>query len=256
MMKPNSQVIEYPPCPECKSPDTSYRLKLNRYRCEDCNNSWDAPKRVPNELQKLVTFTGECLPESAKKSWARVQQVSFDAKWNTSIALIIAASVSAGASCLSPISFTEAYLLKGVHLAMISSLCYVWGLSQSEVSYISTQTILRGLGLELTSAVTTALLKVFFPNVGIIGSVINATTATVITCAYGAIILGALTAIWKWQQKTGMKIEDMPSEIINGILKHHLTQENLKRAVSFFKQHGATPSALANFASLTPTASL
>src|SRR5690606_16625924 len=52
-------------------------------------------------------------------------------------AIIFTSSASAAAACFVPIPFADFASLIVIHTSMLASLCYVWGLSQSQVTNIS-----------------------------------------------------------------------------------------------------------------------
>jgi len=152
----------------------------------------------PKGLDELVKLTMEVLPDAMKKAFAAVQKVDMEIKKQQAGAIIGAASVAAAGVAASPIPFSDALLIVPIQIGMLAGISAVFGLP-IEQSFLSTLigSVITGGAATLTGrAIFSNLLK-SIPGVGTIaGGAIAASTASLITTAFGEAYKAVLEALF------------------------------------------------------------
>jgi uncharacterized protein (DUF697 family)/GTPase SAR1 family protein len=158
-------------------------------------------------LDVLIQVMGEALPEELMDTLQHVQIASLAEKKRyaqAAVATAAAASVGEGAA---PIPFSDCALLIPTQLTMIVSITVVFGfdVNKSILAALLTSTIGSGGATVLGKTVVSGLLKLI-PGAGsVIGGVISAGTAGVITTALGEAYIGVLELVFRGE----MSINDL-----------------------------------------------
>jgi uncharacterized protein (DUF697 family)/GTPase SAR1 family protein len=158
-------------------------------------------------LDVLIQVMGEALPEELMDTLQHVQIASLAEKKSyaqAAVATAAAASVGEGAA---PIPFSDCALLIPTQLTMIVSITVVFGfdVNKSILAALLTSTIGSGGATVLGKTVVSGLLKLI-PGAGsVIGGVISAGTAGVITTALGEAYIGVLELVFRGE----MSINDL-----------------------------------------------
>jgi len=161
-------------------------------------------------LDVLIQVMGEALPEELMDTLQHVQIASLAEKKRyaqAAVAAAVAASVCEGAV---PIPFSDCALLIPTQLTMIASITVVFGfdVNKSILTALLTSTIGSGGATVLGKTVVSGLLKII-PGAGsVVGGVISATTAGVITTALGEAYIGVLELVFKGE----MSINDLSTK--------------------------------------------
>lgn len=148
-----------------------------------------------DQTTKLIDWSIERLPEHLQKAFISQQKLSFALKRKYAKIAIAGHVVAAGAVGASPIPFSDAALLTGNELILLTELLYIYDMGGIKNAIKSTfiGTLLSNLG---KSAVGT--IAKFFPGIGTaVGALINASVAVGITWAFGGAISIACEKYWK-----------------------------------------------------------
>ncbi|WP_060668788.1 YcjF family protein [Oceanobacillus caeni] len=177
---------------QCFSDDTSFYEQLQKLELPVKNivRLLAAPKRIINNIEipayglnNLVDATFDALPEATKRAFVNAQKTNIDLKvkeakkWSTGF---IASSFGAG---FSPIPFSDAVVLSGIQITLITKITNIFGFSRSRAL---TQTIVSALAgtsaATLTGRAMVGQLLKFIPGVGTVaGGIINGAVASTIT---------------------------------------------------------------------------
>ncbi len=152
----------------------------------------------PMGLEALVELTSELIPESKRRALAAAQKASVAFKRKVAHGAVGTAATAAAAVALSPIPFSDAFLLAPVQVAMLAAISSTFGLELSQA--FLTTLVASATG---TTAVTFAgralvanALKLL-PGAGTAaGAAISATTAVALTTALGEAYIATLAALY------------------------------------------------------------
>ena len=178
----------------------------------------------PMGLVELVECTHEVLPEGARHAFAAAQKVSLRYKRRQARAIVSGAAVAAAAACAVPIPFSNVAVLVPTQIAMLASISGIFGL---EISMASLGALVGASGTAaINRYIATSLLKLV-PGAGsIVGSVIGAATAGILTTTLGEIYIATLVAVFT---RTGGETPDIDSvhqEFTNQLAKTQLAKTN------------------------------
>jgi uncharacterized protein (DUF697 family)/GTP-binding protein EngB required for normal cell division len=153
----------------------------------------------PMGLEDLVEVTMEVVPEGRRNAFAAAQRVSLKQKVNRSHTVVVsAATVAAGIGAM-PIPFADAALIIPVQISMLAGISAVWGLplSTAFVGTLISGAVTGSAGTILGRAAVGALFKLI-PGAGsVVGGTINASTASLLTTAFGEAYITSLSFLMK-----------------------------------------------------------
>jgi len=146
-------------------------------------------------LEELVARSMEVLPEGVKRAFAAAQKASIAAKQEVARTLVTRAALAASGAATVPIPLSDAVLISGVQVAMLSGITRVWGLNLERGFFITLLSSLVGtLGATLVGRTVAGGLAKLIPGLGsLIGATVNATTAATLTKALGEAYIATLT---------------------------------------------------------------
>ncbi len=150
-------------------------------------------------LDKLIDLTTEVIPEAHRNALAAANRVNLKQRLDRSRAAVAAAAASAGVMGAVPIPFSDTVTIIPIQVTMLATISAIWGLplSKAFLGTLISGTSAGGLGTVVGRTVVGQLLKLI-PGAGsIAGGVINATTAAVLTTAFGEAYIRALTQLMK-----------------------------------------------------------
>lgn len=187
-------------------------------------------------LDKLVDYTVNTIPDSAKKAFITAQKVDIDKK-RLAAQAIVAAEVAANfAVGFTPLPFSDAVALMPLEIGMIVGISMVYNvdIEKNTIAAILTS-ILGTTGATLGGkAIVSGLLKLF-PGVGTaIGGIISGGTAAVLTTALGETYILIMEMIYKGEisQQELENAENM--EKFKKIFKEKLNEVS-KNPIPFIK---------------------
>lgn len=148
-------------------------------------------------LEELVTKSMEVLPEGVRIAFAAAQKASIVAKQEAARTVVTRAALAASGAATVPIPLSDALLISGVQVAMLSSISKVWGLNLERGFFITLLSSLLGaMGATLVGRTVAGGLVKLIPGLGsLIGATVNATTAATLTKALGEAYIAALTRL-------------------------------------------------------------
>jgi small GTP-binding protein len=148
-------------------------------------------------LEELVRHSMEVLPEGVKAAFAAAQKASIATKQEAARQIVTRAAVAASGAATVPIPLSDAVLISGVQVAMLSGVSKVWGLNLERGFFITLLSSLLGtLGATLVGRTVAGGLVKLIPGLGsLIGATVNATTAATLTKALGEAYIATLTAL-------------------------------------------------------------
>jgi uncharacterized protein (DUF697 family) len=138
---------------------------------------------VQHGLKDLLDATFRVIPEGVENALAAAQKIDLDIKRKKATAAVVTASASAGVVGGVPIPIADATLLVPLQLGMIASVSVIYGIKAETAGLAATlvPSIATGAG----RAAVTGLLKLI-PGAGsIVGGVVSAGTAGMLTGAMG-----------------------------------------------------------------------
>lgn len=148
-------------------------------------------------LEELVQRSMELLPEGVRAAFAAAQRASIAAKQEAARQVVTKAAVAASGAATVPIPLSDAVLISGVQVAMLSGISKVWGLNLERGFFITLLSSLLGtLGATVVGRTVAGGLVKLIPGLGsLVGTTINATTAATLTKALGEAYIATLTAL-------------------------------------------------------------
>ena len=161
-------------------------------------------------LDVLIKVMGEVLPDELMDTLQHVQIACLEEKKRRAQAAVATASVAAAGEGAAPIPFSDCALLIPTQLGMIASITVIFGfdVNKSVITALLSSSIGAGGATLLGKTVVTNLLK-FIPGAGtVVGGVISAGTAGVITAALGEAYIGIMELVFKGD----MSIDDLGSK--------------------------------------------
>ena len=157
----------------------------------------DGHSLSPMGLVDLVRLTNELVPEGQRNALAAAQKVDIDGKKLRAHGLVAGTAAAAAAVGLSPIPFSDAFILVPIQIGLLAGITGVFGLPLSKgflmtlVSSAAGCTAATFLGRTLVAN----LLK-FIPGLGTAaGATISATTAAAFTTALGEAYIAVLARL-------------------------------------------------------------
>lgn len=161
-------------------------------------------------LDVLIKVMGQVLPDELEDTLQHLQIVSLGEKKRRAQAAVKAAAATAISVAVTPIPFSDCALLIPTQLRMIASITGIFGLDGNEgiLTAFFSSTIGAGGATLLGRKVVTELIKLI-PGAGsIVGGVISASTAGVLTTALGEAYIGIMELVFKGE----MNITDLNTE--------------------------------------------
>jgi uncharacterized protein (DUF697 family)/GTP-binding protein EngB required for normal cell division len=177
------------------------------------------------DWEKLITWSYSKLPDVFRDRFVSVLRVGLNEKHTQSDITIGIAVTAAAAVGASPIPFSDAALLVPIQTAMIIKILSLYGIKIADSSIIS---IAGSVGISmLGKSVAGSLLK-FIPGIGsIVGGVINASVAGIITGAIGKTI-SEICYTQCVDMLNGKKVEADIETIITSASFLSLVKKNIK----------------------------
>jgi uncharacterized protein (DUF697 family) len=152
----------------------------------------------PMGLEKLVELTMELFPEGHRTALIAAQKADLALKRQRAHQIVAAAAATAGGFGAAPIPFSDFVTIIPVQVGMLAGITAAYGLPFS-TGFLSTlvMSTVGGSAATLTGrAIVGGLLKLV-PGVGwLAGGAISASTAAVITTAFGEAYVAALDALF------------------------------------------------------------
>lgn len=152
----------------------------------------------PKGLDLLVDLTISSIPEGARRAFAASQNASLKVKQSEARKVIAAAATVAGGAGLSPVPFSDAFIIAPIQVGMLAKITTVFGISLSNNMLTSLVTTAAGVGGASLAGrtIVSGVLKMI-PGVGTAaGAAISAGTAVALTTALGEAYTAALVAIF------------------------------------------------------------
>jgi uncharacterized protein (DUF697 family)/GTP-binding protein EngB required for normal cell division len=151
----------------------------------------------PMGLQELVEATGQVLPEGARRAFVAAQKASIQLKKNAGHKIVVGSATAAAAAGASPIPFSDAVILVPIQVAMLAGISSVFGLELSTAFLMTLVTSAAGgTGATFAGRAIVANLLKLIPGGGtLVGGVISATTAAVLTTTLGELYIATLAAV-------------------------------------------------------------
>lgn len=175
-------------------------------------------------LDVLVKVMAEALPEELLETFQHVQIGSLEEKKRHARGIIKTAVLSATGEGAVPIPFSDAALLIPTQMTMIAGITVVFGIDVNKgiITALLSSTLGTGGATVLGKTVVSNLLKLI-PGAGsVVGGVISAATAGVITAALGEAYISVMEMVYNGE----MKAEDINSakgkEIMSSMFKKYL----------------------------------
>ena len=150
-------------------------------------------------LEELVEVTMEVVPEGRRNAFVAAQRVSLRQKANRAHTVVVSAATLAAGIGAVPIPFADAALIVPVQISMLAGISAVWGLPIT-TAFLGTLiggAITGSAGTILGRAAVGALFKLI-PGAGsVVGGTINASTASLLTTAFGEAYITTLYYLMK-----------------------------------------------------------
>ena len=150
-------------------------------------------------LDKLIEIMAEVLPDELLNSLHNVQIVNLEEKRKRAHLIVAGAAATTAAEGATPVPFSDAFLMIPTQVSMIAGITAVYGLEVNFGIILTVITSALGVGGVTVAgkAIVSGLLKLI-PGAGsVVGGVISASTAGVLTTAIGEIYIQVADAIAK-----------------------------------------------------------
>ncbi|MEE0873395.1 MAG: GTPase [Ruminococcus sp.] len=173
-------------------------------------------------LDALIHVMGESLPDELMDTLQNVQIASLAEKKNKAQAAVAAATLAASAEGAAPIPFSDCALLIPTQLSMIASITVIFGfdVNKSILTAFLSATLGAGGTTLLGKTIVSNLVKLI-PGAGsIVGGVISASTAGILTAALGEAYIGIMSLVFNGE----MSINDLD------------TKKGKEKMINLFKQ--------------------
>lgn len=153
----------------------------------------------PKGLELLVDLTIGAIPEGARRAFAASQNASLKLKQVEARKIIAAAATASGAAGLSPIPFSDAFIIAPIQVGMLAKITTVFGISLSGNMLTSLVTSAAGVGgASLAGRTIVSGVMKLFPGAGTAaGAAVSGATAVALTTALGEAYTAALMAIFE-----------------------------------------------------------
>ena len=155
-------------------------------------------------LDVLIRVMMEALPEELLDTLQNLQKVCLQEKINRAQAAVAAATALAAAEGASPLPFSDAAALIPTQVTMIASIAVIFGIDVNKTVLAGFVSTVLGTGgaTILGKTVVSNLIKMI-PGAGsVVGGVISAGTAGVLTTALGGSFITVMTLIYKGEMTT------------------------------------------------------
>lgn len=161
-------------------------------------------------LDSLIRVMSEALPDELLDTLQNVQIASLAEKKRRAQAAVATATLAAAGEGAAPIPFSDCALLIPTQLTMIASITVIFGfeVNKSILTAFLSSTLGTGGATMLGKTIVTNLIKLI-PGAGtVVGGVISAGTAGVLTAALGEAYIGIMELVFKGE----MSIDDLSTQ--------------------------------------------
>ena len=175
-----------------------------------------------NELNKLITDSILKLPDIVKDGFISAQKVSLKEKWNRSHVVILQHSSGAFGVGFTPIPFSDAPILIANQMGMIARILYIYDLKGLEniLKAGGGGGVIGQIMSMLGKSAVGQLLK-FIPGVGtVLGGVINASVATILTSALGEAVSAGCYKLYEAILNGNSNIEEQVEAFADIVFKY------------------------------------
>lgn len=186
----------------------------------------DGHKLEPMGLEDLVKATFEIVPEGRQNAFVAAQRVSLELKLRKSHAAVASAATLAGGVGAIPIPFSDAVAIIPIQISMLATISAIWGLplSSAFLAMLVSSSVTGSAGTLIGRAVVGGLLKLI-PGAGsIVGGAVSASTASLITAAFGEAYVAALYILTKDDPDR----IPTPEEIREGFIRQLKSSKSIK----------------------------
>ncbi len=175
-------------------------------------------------LDRLSQIMNNVIPEAVQKAFIAVQKVNLELKKNKARTIVTASSVTAAATGVAPIPFSDAALLVPNQITMLAGITAVFGLPLEKAMLTSIVSATLGTaGATIMGKSAVANILKFIPGAGtVVGGAISGATAAALTAALGEAYINIMILIIKGELK--VKDLDTPNgkQIISDLFKKQL----------------------------------
>ena len=175
-------------------------------------------------LDRLSQIMNNVIPEAVQKAFIAVQKVNLEHKKNKARTIVTASSVTAAATGVAPIPFSDAALLVPNQITMLAGITAVFGLPLEKAMLTSIVSATLGTaGATIMGKSAVANILKFIPGAGtVVGGAISGATAAALTAALGEAYINIMILIIKGELK--VKDLDTPNgkQIISDLFKKQL----------------------------------
>lgn len=150
----------------------------------ETTNSTDEKLKKYNNMDKLITWSAEKLPDAQKLSFVRSQKANLEEKYAQANVIITQHAVAAAASvALTPLPFSDAPLLIVNEMSLMARIMYLYDLNSliTKMETIGMEALLSKLLTMGGKYVASQLLEL----IPVLGQVVSAGVATGIVTAFG-----------------------------------------------------------------------
>lgn len=175
-------------------------------------------------LDRLSQIMNNVIPEAVQKAFIAVQKVNLELKKTKARTIVTASSVTAAATGVAPIPFSDAALLVPNQITMLAGITAVFGLPLEKAMLTSIVSATLGTaGATIMGKSAVANILKFIPGAGtVVGGAISGATAAALTAALGEAYINIMILIIKGELK--VKDLDTPNgkQIISDLFKKQL----------------------------------
>ena len=177
-------------------------------------------------LDVLIKVMGEVLPDELLDTLQNVQIASLAEKKKRSQIAIATATTAAAGEGAAPIPFADCALLIPTQVTMLASITVIFGfnISKSIIIGFLSSTLGSGGATLLGKTIVAGLLKLIPGGGSVVGGVISASTAGIITASLGEAYVGLMSLVFKGE----MNLDDLSSSKGKKKMKE-LFKEELKK---------------------------
>lgn len=173
--------------------------------------------------EELVELSLELLPETQKNAFAAAQKISISQKANRAHKIVATAATGAGAAAIVPLPFADAASIVPIQVAMLASISMAFGL-KTDKAMLSTlvSSTITGIGATIVGRTIASNLLKFIPGGGsVLGGLISASTASLITTSFGEAYIATLTYLSREKN-----IQDITTQDIVDVFKKKMKQKD------------------------------
>lgn len=175
--------------------------------------------------EELVELSMELLPEAQRNAFAAAQKVSISQKVNRAHKIVATAAAGAGGAAIVPLPFADAATIVPIQVAMLASISMTFGL-KTDKAMLSTlvSSTITGIGATIVGRTVASNLLKLIPGAGsILGGLISASTATLITTTFGEAYIATLAYLTKEKS-----LQDITTQDIVEVFKKTLSRKKSK----------------------------